>query len=123
MAITQRFTSFAAPGTVKALGIWWGLQLANDFKLKNVVLQSDALGVVDCVNGVIYVPDLDPIVLDCRSLGCSFISSTVMLIGRDANTDAHSLVAIGESVGPRTWLGVIPCVEEFPIALASLALF
>ncbi|XP_058734240.1 uncharacterized protein LOC131605971 [Vicia villosa] len=120
---TQRLTSFVTPGTAEALGIRWGLQLADDLKLDKVVLQSDALGVVDYVNGVISVPDLDPIVMDCRSLRSFLISSTVMFIGRDVNTDAHSLVGIGKSVDSRTWLGAIPCGEKSPVISANLAFY
>ncbi|XP_058746597.1 uncharacterized protein LOC131619526 [Vicia villosa] len=123
LAATQRITSFVAPGTAEALGIRWDLQLAKEPELDKVVLQSDALAVVDCINGVSLVLDLDPIVMDCRSFRSSLFSSTVMFIGRDADTDALSLVGIGKLVDSRTWLGVIPRNEEFPVVLANLTFF
>ncbi|XP_058746601.1 uncharacterized protein LOC131619536 [Vicia villosa] len=123
LAATQRITSFVAPGTAEALGIRWDLQLAKEPELDKVVLQSDALAVVDCINGVSLVLDLDPIVMDCRSFRSSLFSSTVMFIGRDADTDALSLVGIGKLVDSRTWLGVIPRNEEFPVVLTNLTFF
>ncbi|XP_058783870.1 uncharacterized protein LOC131658613 [Vicia villosa] len=116
LSATQRLTNFINPGSAEALGIRWGMQLAKVFKLDDVVFQSDALGVVDCVNGVCSMPDLDPIVSECILLRNNFKSSTVMFVGRESNTDAHSLVGIGKLVGSRTWLGVIPLIEEIRVA-------
>ncbi|XP_058726925.1 uncharacterized protein LOC131598327 [Vicia villosa] len=118
LAATQRFPSFVNPDAAEALGIRWGMQLANDFNLEEVMFQSDALGVVDCVNGVCSLPDIEPIVLDCCLLRNHFKFSSVMFIGRESNTDAHNMVGIGKLVGSRTWLGVIPLIEEIRVSLA-----
>ncbi|XP_058776145.1 uncharacterized protein LOC131650453 [Vicia villosa] len=121
MVATQRMSCFASPSIVEAFGIKWGLQLAKNAQIDNVTVQYDALGVVDCVNGVSYAVDLEPIVLDCQFLIKSFVSVAVLFVGRNNISDAHNLVSLGRVVGSRTWLGCIPLLEENSVSLAPLA--
>lgn len=74
------------------------------------------------VNGVSCVADLEPIVKYCHFLFNCFNYVYVLFVRRNLNTDAHSLVRLGFSVGSRTLLGHIPRVEENDVSLASLAL-
>lgn len=60
------------PLVAEALAVRWALSIAVDFKLYSVVLFSDALTVVDCINQVEQVAILDPIALDCVNLFQSF---------------------------------------------------
>ncbi|CAI8584877.1 unnamed protein product [Vicia faba] len=94
------------------LAIRWSLGIAKDLKLDRVLLQSDALGAVDCINGYQSIAVIDHIAEDCRVLLSSFNFASVMFIPRTSNADAHNLVGIGKRTGSRTWLGFYP--KEVP---------
>jgi len=45
---------------------------------------------------------------DCKLLMSSFKQCAVMFISRNLNLDAHHMVGIGNVVGSKTWMGLIP---------------
>ncbi|XP_058726729.1 uncharacterized protein LOC131598113 [Vicia villosa] len=108
LAATKRIHSVTNPATVEAMVIRWALQMAKDLGLSEFVIQSDALTVVDCINGCFIYADLNPIVFYCKVLLSSFNSVGIMFINRAENVEAHQLVGIGRSIGSRTWTGHIP---------------
>ncbi|XP_058774462.1 uncharacterized protein LOC131648749 [Vicia villosa] len=113
LAATKRSVSITEASNAELLAIRWSLQVAKDLGLKDFVVQSDALVMVDCINGVVFNADLDPIVADCRNLISGFNNVRVMFIRRTLNGDAHHLVCLGKSLGYRTWTGHIPSVNHF----------
>ncbi|XP_058756380.1 uncharacterized protein LOC131629608 [Vicia villosa] len=64
----QRISRYTDAATAELMGIMWAMQLALEHKLDNIVFQSDALIVVDCINGVSFSATLDLLVNDCRQL-------------------------------------------------------
>ncbi|XP_058723214.1 uncharacterized protein LOC131595014 [Vicia villosa] len=122
VATCKSFPSVTDILSAELQGILWALQLAKDFKLTNVVFQSDAMVLVDCINGQDYLAALDPLICDCKTLLCSFNSATIMYVNRSLNTDAHQMVRIGKIAGSRTWSGLIPCMEDVvsPLAVSAV---
>ncbi|XP_058784773.1 uncharacterized protein LOC131659623 [Vicia villosa] len=109
------------PLVAEILGIRWSLQLAKSLNLERILVQSDCLNAVDCINSVVHFAVLEPIAIDCRSLLGSFAVASVMFIKRSCNVEAHSLVGIGNSLGSRTWLGGVPsldCIASRPLAFS-----
>lgn len=96
------------PATAEALAIRWCLQIAAELKLDKILVQSDALNVVDCLNGVISSAILDPLILDCKHILSSFKQFAVMFISRNLNVDVHYMVGVGNVVGSNKWMGIIP---------------
>lgn len=120
LAPTKRISSIMDLANAEILAIRWLLQVAKDLGLKEFVLQSDAFAVVDCVNGFVTYADLNPIVLDCKTLFSRFSDVSIMFIIRIIIVDAHQLAGIGRTLGSRTWTGHIPnigpsiCNSSFP---------
>ncbi|XP_058739812.1 uncharacterized protein LOC131611980 [Vicia villosa] len=112
VAASKRMEVSVSPSTAEAMAIRWGLQVARDLKLQKIVVQSDALVVVDCVNKMDFSVVLEPIVLDCSEIKLYFDVVTVMYVSRNFNTDAHHMVSIGKTAGCRTWLGFIPKLDS-----------
>lgn len=50
LAATKRLSSVSNPAVAESMAIYWALQVAKDLGIKEFVLQSDALTVVDCIN-------------------------------------------------------------------------
>ncbi|XP_058749860.1 uncharacterized protein LOC131622856 [Vicia villosa] len=121
MVATNRLPCVAPPNVAEGFGIRWALNLAKDAGLENIMLLSDALEVVDCINGVCCVAILEPIVVDCQTLFKCFHSVSVMFVGRNNVADAHKLVGLGRQIGSQSWLGFIPHDEECSVSLAHLA--
>lgn len=83
----------------EALTIRWFLKFALDFDLKNILVFSDALTVVDCINDLDFSTALEPIILDCLSF-CNSVKDCIYLYLNHAfNMCVHSLVVLGHDVG------------------------
>lgn len=92
IANCQRISSFTDIATAEIMGILWAMHLALEHKIYNVVFQSDALMVVDYINGVSYTAALELLVNDCRLMLSSFKNATVVYLSRNFNVGAHHLV-------------------------------
>ncbi|XP_058749041.1 uncharacterized protein LOC131622003 [Vicia villosa] len=108
--------------TAEALALKWAMKMAADLSLDNIVFFSDAQFVVDCINGCAFSADLEPIVIDCRSLLCNFNSASVLFWNRNCNSEAHHMVGVGRNLGNKTWLGVIPSLSDGPSCIRHSAL-
>lgn len=65
IAASKKEEILVDPSMAEALTVRQGLQLAANLKLGCVLIQSDALMVVGCVNSISYSTVLEPIILDC----------------------------------------------------------
>ncbi|XP_058776904.1 uncharacterized protein LOC131651249 [Vicia villosa] len=100
------------PATAEVLAIRWGLQLAKELHIGKILVQSDALNVVDCINCVRQFASIDLIAIDVRCLLSSFSLGSVMYLCRQQNTEAHNLVGLGRLFGDRSWLVEPPSVSS-----------
>ncbi|XP_058766067.1 uncharacterized protein LOC131639600 [Vicia villosa] len=100
--------------------IRWCLGVAMEMKLDRILLQSNALEVVDCINGCQHIAAFEHIAEDCRLGLNSFKFAVVMFIPRNINVDAHNLVGIGKRIGSRACLGSYPI--EIPVVSNSLSI-
>ncbi|XP_058724687.1 uncharacterized protein LOC131596129 [Vicia villosa] len=98
----------ANPVTAETLAIHWSLQLAKELKVERILVQSDALSVVNCIISLSLLTDIDHVVLNCQTFLRSFKFASVVFISRAFNCDAHNLVGLGKRLGSRTWLGLPP---------------
>lgn len=73
------------PTIAKLLAIIWSLQLAKQLSLKKVLVQSDVLVAVDCINLIIYNASLDIIASDNRELLENFRTCSIMFLSRTCN--------------------------------------
>ncbi|XP_058757305.1 uncharacterized protein LOC131630541 [Vicia villosa] len=112
MAASKKEEARTEPVVAEILAIRWSLGIAADLKFERIILQSDALGVVDCINGHRSIAVIDHITEDCRILLNSFSFSSVMFIPRSSNVDAHNLVVLSKRLGSRTWLGSYPMEDH-----------
>ncbi|XP_058784919.1 putative disease resistance RPP13-like protein 1 [Vicia villosa] len=90
LAASKREKIHVAPEVAEILAIRWSLQLAKELKLNCLIIQSDALTAVDCINGIVEDAVLEPIAADCRFFLSSFSCASVMFIRRTDNVDAHN---------------------------------
>lgn len=120
-ASCQRFSNYADIATASNMGILWAIHLAVERKLDNIVFQSDALMVVDCINGVSFVEDLELLVNDCKLLLSNFKFFAVMYLSRACNVDAHQLVHVGKRLGSLSWEGSFPDIAEHVDCIALMA--
>ncbi|XP_058783087.1 uncharacterized protein LOC131657739 [Vicia villosa] len=121
MAACKTLSSFAEPSTAELLGIKWAMEVAKDLQIENVMFYSDALDIVDSINGVVHNATLDFIVNDCKALLYSFRDAALIFISRNLNTEAHHMVDVGKALGSNSWFGHFPTSEELSVPLASLA--
>ncbi|XP_058783366.1 uncharacterized protein LOC131658047 [Vicia villosa] len=91
------------PALAELLAIRWCLQIAKDIHLDKVLVQSDAMIVVDCINSTISNAALDLIAGDVRDLCNIFSLCSVMYLNRVFISDAHNLVKWGKLLGARSW--------------------
>jgi hypothetical protein len=56
------------PLLAEALAIRWCLQLAKDQNLKETIIESDALVVVECIRGSNSIASIELVVIDCKLL-------------------------------------------------------
>ncbi|CAK8564017.1 unnamed protein product [Lathyrus sativus] len=83
------------------------------------MLQLDAQAVINCINGSIFIADLDAVFVECRLLVKDFNSVILMFISRLCNLDAHHMIGIGKSLGFRTWTSHIPTLSIPPCSVFS----
>lgn len=92
-----------------------------ELNLESVLFFSDALEIVDCVNGNGFNASLDSITKNCNSLLGSFKAASLLYLNRVSNFDAYHMVGARKYLGYRTWVGHIPTSEDIVVSLASLA--
>ncbi|KAL5096015.1 hypothetical protein RYX36_000342, partial [Vicia faba] len=63
----------------------------KDLHMDDIVIQLDALNVVDCINGISVYVVLEPLVVDCKHLLAWFRNVSVTYISRTCNIYAHFL--------------------------------
>ncbi|XP_058759858.1 uncharacterized protein LOC131633155 [Vicia villosa] len=117
----QRFSSSTDVAIAELMSITWAIQIALEHKLDNIIFQSDALSVVDCINGTSYSANLELLVNDCKELLRNFQNAVVVYLNRNCNRDAHHMVHVGFNVGSKCWAGVIPPLEVDSVSLDSVA--
>lgn len=52
----------------EALGIRWCLQLENDQVFDNLIVETDTDTIAKCLQGIIKLDLIDPIILDCKEM-------------------------------------------------------
>ncbi|XP_058749287.1 uncharacterized protein LOC131622279 [Vicia villosa] len=99
----KRETMSADPALAELLAIRWCLQVAKEIHLDKIIVQSDAMTVVDGINSNMSNAALELIAGDVREL-CSFFKfSAIMYLNRLFLSDAHNLVKWGKILGARSW--------------------
>lgn len=87
--------------------------------MERLVVRSNCLNIVDCINDLIHFVVIEHIALDGRVLLSNFRTASVMFLPRLCKTEAHKLVGVGFALGSRTWLGNSPSwnvVVTMPLA-------
>ncbi|PNY04967.1 ribonuclease H [Trifolium pratense] len=107
------------PLLAEALAIRWCLQVAKDQNLKEVIIQSDALVVVECIRGSNSIACIELIVTDCKLLMSTFSSVSINYVCRDLNVLAHRLVGYAMQVGCKSWLGYAFPLEDSSVICNS----
>ena len=111
----------ADPKTSEALGIRWCMQLAKDQRIKEIIVQTNALAVVECIRGSNSIASIEHIVADCKTLMNAFSKVSVNYISRELNVLAHRLVGYAMQVGNKTWLGYpLPLNDVMVSCIASV---
>lgn len=100
----SRDMTIVEPVVAEILAICLGFRMAKDLKVERVLVQSDALLVVDYINDIQKYAEIEPIMADYRELLASFSVSYIMFISRNCNIDTHKLVSWDKQLGSRTWL-------------------
>lgn len=54
------------PQAAEAVAICWSLQVVQKLKVNRIIIQFDALHVVDCINSISVLTDIGHIVEDCQ---------------------------------------------------------
>jgi hypothetical protein len=93
------------PVMAETLAIRWCLNLAKERGLQDIIIQSDALAVVECFRGSNSLACIALIILDCKVLMNEFNSVSINYVSRDLNALAHRLVGYAMQVGCRSWNG------------------
>lgn len=83
----------------------------KELKLERVLVQSDVLVIMDCINSILKFVVIEPIAADCRFFLSKFKVAFVMYLSRTLNVDAHKLVGMGKLYGSRTWIEGYPILE------------
>lgn len=96
------------PSLAEAMGVRWALQEAVGMHIQNLVLSSDALNVVNCVNKISVVASTEPVIVDCWKLIEQIPFVMVIHACRELNAEAHNLASLAKSVGTRCWQGNAP---------------
>lgn len=104
-----RVINSADASITEAMAIAWGLQLALELNLTKIIIQSDALTMVDHHIDVSTILEL--ITVDYNLLMEHFEIVSIVFHRRESNSDGHHMVGIGKLVGCRTWLGCIPFLD------------
>ncbi|XP_058763226.1 uncharacterized protein LOC131636630 [Vicia villosa] len=94
----------------ETLAIRWSLNLARSKNIEKVLVQSDCLSAVDCINCFSNIAVLEPIAADCRNLCNSFNCAFVVFIPRSQNFVAHNLARCGYREGDCMWEGETPAL-------------
>lgn len=85
----------------KSLAIRWGLQVAKDLKLDKMLVQSNVMFVVDCINAFEFSIVLDNIVANCKLLLNSF-KEVYIILNKNFNDDGHKIVDFLKRIGSKT---------------------
>ncbi|CAJ2665329.1 unnamed protein product [Trifolium pratense] len=69
MFAATKKTEFVAEAVVaEALGLCWGLQIARDLNLGNIIFEMDASLVMDCFKDLLSLSSIDHFIVDCKEL-------------------------------------------------------
>lgn len=96
------------PLLAEMLAIRWSLLLAKEFRVERLVMQSDCLNAVDCINNVVYFTATEHVALDCRFLMTNFCNACVMFLPRSCNIEVCKIVRVGFALGYTTQIGGSP---------------
>jgi len=102
------------PVMVETLAIRWCLRLSKERGLQDIIIQSDALAVVECFRGSNSLACIALIILDCKALMDEFNSVSIVYISRDLNALAHRLVGYAMQYSCKSWNGY-----AFPVIATS----
>lgn len=81
---------------VEAYAIRWGLQVAQALNVDEILLQLDALNVINYIHGLCVLEEVNLVVGDSCSLVRKFKDVVILFVGRKFVADAHHLVGIGK---------------------------
>ncbi|XP_058723191.1 uncharacterized protein LOC131594996 [Vicia villosa] len=119
LSLCKKEAFSTSPGLAECMALRWSMETTIKLNLRNVLFQSDAKAMVDCVNAVTKDVCLGVVADDCRNLLKFFTNADVMFIPRKFNSVAHDLAQLAKSVGSKTWLGACPVVEDHSSLLFS----
>lgn len=86
---------------------------------KKILVQFDALAVIDCINSMSTLAALEFIASDIKTLLASFKIGSVMFLNRQFIGDSHNLVGLGKLCGAKSWLVEPPSCNSVMPSLGS----
>lgn len=78
----------------EAYAVRWGLQMAAEMEMENVVIESDSLPIVHALKTNSCPPEIEAVIVDCKTLISLFPIIRFSHARRQANGVAHELAAI-----------------------------
>lgn len=121
LAASRKEVTTIDPLLAEALGVRWGLQLAMEQQLEEVIILTDVLMVVNCINGKSFIATIDLVIEDCKVLMNVIGSVSVSHIGRQLNMEAYNSVGIAKAVGSKSWLGHVPSLDSVSCCIPSVS--
>lgn len=116
-AAMESFSGSYPARIVKAMGFRLALQMAIDWNFSQVMVEGDALQVIQALTRSKTYVDCDSIVLDCIKLASHFQLCSFTHVFRECNRVAHSVAKHSLlEVRKESWR------EDFPSWLSNLAL-
>ena len=97
---------------VEALAVESGILLAQDMKLTQIIVESDAISIVNNINEKFIEGSLGHLFQGILALLRSFTSWKVNNVKRDYNRAAHEIAHLARSEDSQVWIGVLPMVVQ-----------
>ena len=98
----------------EAKAAWWAIKCAAMEGYRNIILEGDALNVIDHLKNVDYVPHWSiKSIYDILYLSKSFVNVSFSFVNREGNVPAHLLAQWAAFV---SWSGLVP-ISILPLSV------
>lgn len=89
-AVSYAATLKVYPMLVETLGLRWALSWLKEQHFDEVIIETDAEQVVNCLKNQIKVSEISNVILDCLALLAEMEQVSVSIVSRKRNLEAHS---------------------------------
>lgn len=96
---------------VEIMAIRWCLSTAHDKNLEEILVQSDSLIAMDCINRIMNRTILESVAVECKNLCNSFSKASVIYVPRTQMSAAHNLFSFGHRHGDCVLKGSYPTIN------------